>query len=174
MHLGSTKMIKKIALASTLLISTLVSAETPEKGFLLGLNLSKHDGEMEYKQFGTATNNHTVSSDAVSLVPKIGYQYYFTRIYFLTNQYSYKEARDRYSIKGSNYEIDVDYIPRIYKGKETSVHLLAGVSVGMQKSTLQNIRQEDQLLPVSPATPYYYTQKNFNHGGEPANKRRKK
>lgn len=158
-------MIKKIVILSTL-VSTLLYADIKEKGFFVGLDFGENKANVDYRQVGTATNAHTVESESTSVSPKIGYQYYFTRVYVSANKMNYEEERGRYTVEEMHYEFDADYIPILYQNfeKGLAIKAIMGVSLGYSYNNLKNIKQEDQLLPVDPLYPYDYSQEYFNYG----------
>ena len=158
-------MMKKIVMLSTL-VSTLLYADVKEKGFFVGLDFGDNKANVDYRQVGTATNAHTVESDATSVSPKIGYQYYFTRVYASANKMNYQEERGRYTIEETHYEFNADYIPILYQNfeKDLAIKAIMGVSLGYSYNNLRNISQEDQLLPVDPVIAYDYEQEYFNYG----------
>ena len=138
-------MIKKIALASTLLLGTLLNAEIQQNGFFVGVDLGQRDSRIEYDNNanGSLTNMTTnpytndVSDSSTSL--KMGYQYYVTRIYARYSGFNYKdEQRDKYTIKGELYEINVDYTPVFYtnKAKTWNVRGIFGAGVGFNSSKM--------------------------------------
>ena len=158
-------MIKKIAILSTL-VSTLLYADIKEKGFFVGLDFGANRASVDYKQVGTATNAHTVESSTTSISPKIGYQYYFTRVYASANKMNYQEERGKYTIVEEHYELNADYLPIIYQNfeKDFAIKGVMGISMGYSYTNLNSIKQEDQLLPVDPIIAYDYAQEYFNYG----------
>jgi len=158
-------MIKKIAILS-IVVSTLLYADIEEKGIFLGLDFGQNEATVEYRAVGTATSKHSVNSSTIKVAPKIGYQYYFTRVYFSANRMNYQEESSRYTIEEMHYEFDADYLPILYQNlkKDLVLKAVIGASIGYSYSELKNIKQEDQLLPLDPISPYSYSQEHFNYG----------
>ena len=145
-------MIKKIVLATSLLV-TLAQAEIDQRGFFVGLDLSSTSTNLKYDNnaFGTAftVKGYGGESSENTLSYKVGYQYYFTRIYARMSSYEYKDAtRNKYTIKGTNYEINADYIPTFYtnKNKTWNIRGVFGLGVGYSSSKLENY--DPNLLPA--------------------------
>ena len=136
-------MIKRIALAGVF-ASTLLTAETiKDKGIFAGLDMSRMDATTAYRKstnipaFNTYDNPY-LTIPVVSY--KIGYQYYYTKIYFrMSNSYTVKDKkREKYSLSTKVYELDIDYAPILYRGKNRDWHLegVIGVAAGVNESTL--------------------------------------
>ena len=145
-------MIKKIALAS-ILLGTLANAEIDQTGFFVGIDGSKSSNIM-YENTNAdnptfAYNEYTANFDEYTPSFKVGYQYYFTRLYARINSFEYTDSkRDKYTIKGMTYELNADYIPVFYmsKDKEWDIRGVFGVGVGLNTSKLENY--DVALLPV--------------------------
>jgi len=147
-------MIKKITIISTL-ISSLAYAEVKQKGFFVGVDYAAKSVDLKYENTGVAfpynSYNATSTDNRVSL--KAGYQYYFTRIYARVAKYDYHDsAKNRYSIDGTTYEINAEYLPVFYmaKSKKWDLRGLVGIGVGYNRSRLYNYNVG--LLPVAPLT----------------------
>ncbi len=145
-------MIKKIALATTLL-ATLVHAEIDQKGFFVGIDGSTQKTNLKYDNngFGTAftVRPYSVESTQTALSYKLGYQYYFTRLYARVNDFKYEDSKKgKYTIKGTTYELNADYIPVFYtsENKEWAIRGVFGLGVGYSSSKLKNYNVD--LLPV--------------------------
>ena len=136
-------MIKKITLLSTL-ISTLMYADIEQKGFFVGIDGSLLKTSVNYakKGSGITTSNYASSESLAALSAKIGYQYYFTRIYARVNSKNtyIDKAKNRYTMKNQVIELNVDYLPVFYINKNKSWNLrgVMGVGVGANKSVLSS------------------------------------
>lgn len=143
-------MIKKTALITTLLF-TFAHAEIQEKGFFVGIDISKANTSIEYDNtpLAFALRSYTMNSNNNLISYKFGYQYHFTRLYARVNSFEYKDAkRDKYLIKGTNYELNAEYIPVFFmsKSKEWNIRGVFGLGVGYSSSKLENY--DINLLPV--------------------------
>jgi len=136
-------MIKKIAL-TTLLLSTLASAEMSQKGFFVGLDGSTLSSNIAYAKKGSAITTSNYASDE-SITPislRLGYQYYFTRIYGrVSSEHEYKDNTKepgRFKIKNQVFELNADYLPTFYKADSKSwfIRGVFGVGIGANKSAL--------------------------------------
>ena len=138
-------MIKKITILSLFTATLMQAEELRNKGVFVGVDLTHVNAKMYY------TNNASASSTAIPTSPytnelqenqfsyKIGYQYYFTRVYARYATFNYKdEARKRYKIDGKLYELNVDYLPVFYKEKNNhyAIKGIFGVGVGYNSSKL--------------------------------------
>jgi len=150
----------------SLLSASFLHADLKEKGFFVGIDFGADQATVDYKQSGTATNAHSNTTSTTKVSPKIGYQYYFTRIALTTNKMNYEDYKSRYTIQEEHIACNIDYLPLLYKDSKKDIGLkgIAGISLGYSRNTLSSIRQLDQLLPVSPQSPYNYTQENFDYG----------
>ncbi len=135
-------MIKKIALATTLL-SSLVYADMSEKGFFIGADLSYYDAQIAYSKKGTiiTTANYKTDNKFSSFSLKAGYQYYFTRIYLrVNNNTRLKDSnKKRFGIKTQVVELNTDYLPLFFKNNDNFFMLkgIVGVGVGANRSSLR-------------------------------------
>lgn len=143
MHLGSTKMIKKIGLATTLL-SSLLYADMNEKGFFVGSDVSYLDAQMAYSKKGSVitTANYKSDDSLTSLSLKAGYQYYFTRVYLrVNNSARLKDSeKERFEIKTQVVELNAEYLPLFFKSDDKFFMLkgIVGVGVGINRSSLSS------------------------------------
>ena len=137
-------MIKKIAIISTL-VSTLLYGESDipnQTGFFVGLDISHMSTETRYNKSGSGitTANYSSTGTLTPLSLKLGYQYYFTRIYARVNtSSSYDDnAKQRYKIDSQVYELDVDYLPVFYRSDDKfwTIKGVFGVGLGANKSAL--------------------------------------
>jgi len=135
-------MIKKIILISTLASTLLVAETMKEKGFFVGIDGSTSSVNVAYAKSGSGiTTSDYESDDRVSpLALKLGYQYYFTRIYARVN--SSKTYTDqtlsRYEIKNQVMEMNVDFIPIFYiqEDQKWNIRGVFGLGIGLNKSNL--------------------------------------
>ncbi|MDF1879425.1 hypothetical protein JHD46_07225 [Sulfurimonas sp. SAG-AH-194-C20] len=140
-------MIKKIALI-TILLSSLSYGAMIQKGLIVGIDTSITSSNINYAKNGSGitTSNYSAGGSLSPVSLKVGYQYYFTRIYGrISTQYEYNDNKlERYKIKNQVFELNTDYIPIIYKG-DNSWHLrgIFGVGVGANKSSL--VKYDDRL-----------------------------
>jgi len=105
------------------------------KGFFIGIDIEsvKADTSMENKvySFPSKTDNYTEPAF------KLGYQYYFTRIYFKYSTVA--EKTDDYTIDSTSYELNVEYIPILYRDNSYAVRLITGLAVGYTDNDLKNL-----------------------------------
>ena len=147
-------MIKKIALASTLLVGTIVNAEIQQKGFFVGIDASMKSSTVDYDNNAASggafvINDYTSDSDETALSYKFGYQYYFTRLYARVASYKHEDsARDKYTITGTTYEINTDYIPLFYvnDAKTWDIRGVFGIGIGYNSSAISDY--DVNLLPT--------------------------
>ena len=147
-------MIKKIVIMSTL-ISSLAYAEVAQKGFFAGVDYASKSVNLKYENTGLVftSNGYNASPSDNTLSYKIGYQYYFTRVYARIAQYDYHDTeKNHYSIDGTTYEINADYLPVLYmaKNKKWDLRGFVGIGVGYNRSRLYNYNTG--LLPPTPLT----------------------
>jgi len=147
-------MIRKIAIMSTL-IASLAYAEVEQKGFFVGVDYASKSVDLKYENTSTgfSYNAYNASPSDNTLSLKAGYQYYFTRVYARIAQYDYHDtSKNRYSIDGTTYELNADYLPVLYMAKDKKWDLrgFVGIGVGYNKSRLYNYNTG--LLPVDPLT----------------------
>ena len=133
-------MIKKIVLTTTLLTS-LAYGDMTQKGFIVGFDVSMLDSSIEYANKGAfQTNNYASSSENNSFSGKIGYQYYFTRVYVRINQNAeYKdENKGYYKVRNQVIELNADYLPILYSAKDNKWNIrgIIGVGVGANRSQM--------------------------------------
>ncbi len=147
-------MIKKIAIMSTL-ISSLAYAEVQQKGFFVGVDYAAKSVNLKYENTvtGFAYNGYNATPSDNTLSYKVGYQYYFTRVYARIAQFDYHDtAKNRYSIDGTTYELNAEYLPVFYmaKSKKWDLRGFVGIGVGYNRNRLYNYNIG--LLPVAPLT----------------------
>jgi len=134
-------MIKKIVLATTLL-SSLAYGEMTQKGFILGIDTSSMNTKISYAKNGSGltTSNYASEEAFAPISLKLGYQYYFTRIYGrISTEDEYSDATlQRFKIKNQVYELNADYLPVFYAGSNKSWQLrgIFGIGTGANKSAL--------------------------------------
>ena len=144
-------MIKKIVLASSLLVGTMASAEISQKGFFVGVDFSQSDYEIKYEKNSatSGTNNYSAHGKENLTSFKVGYQYYFTRIYGRYNSFKYKDnEKDYYKVDGDVYELNVDYIPVLYTNdtKVWNIRGIFGIGIGYNHSKVKDFNT-NSLLP---------------------------
>jgi hypothetical protein len=134
-------MLKKVIVTS-LLVSTLLQAQMKEKGFFVGIDGSTSSANIAYAKSGSAiTTSDYESDDRVSALSlKLGYQYYFTKIYARVNKnitYS-DQSKDRFKVKNCVIEMNVDYSPIFYMPRNSNyiIRGVFGAGVGVNKSAL--------------------------------------
>lgn len=135
-------MIKKMIILSTL-VSTLLVAETmKEKGFFVGIDISHNQTDMSYRK-SSSIPAYNVYNNIATYYPvsiKVGFQYYFAKIYLrFSDPITISDTtRDAYSIKTKVYELNVDYIPILYrnKDKEWTIKGVLGIASGVNASKL--------------------------------------
>jgi len=148
----------RVVLALVMLSSLSLAQESQEevkseresltgKGFFLGVDFESVKAETRYSTasqnslFKITDNEDTYNEPAF----KLGYQYYFTRVYFKYSQVD--EKTDDYTIESTSYEANVEYMPVIYRGNAYAVRLITGLAVGFTKNDLVGLsaRMQDQL-----------------------------
>lgn len=147
-------MIKKITIMSSLISSLLLADGLKEKGFFAGLDLSRVHSKIEYKNSSTLTSNPYVNSDYTNPISlKLGYQYYFTKIYARINSSSVIDDRtkDRYKIKTHVIEFNTDYIPILYtnENKDWAIKGVLGVAVGVNSSKFNEYNGQQLFAPMN-------------------------
>lgn len=167
MHSGSTKMRKKIV--TTLLITTIAHAEIEQSGFFVGVDISSKTSNVNYE-----TNQVNWSGIAdiskYKTTPfsyKLGYQYYFTRVYARMSKDTYVDTqKNRYEIKSTHYEFNIEYIPTFYisNSKNFILRGIMGVGVGYGTNTLSNTLSSAEA--VKPALESNPKQKYMEYGAQ--------
>lgn len=145
-------MIKKIVIMSTL-IGSLAYAEVAQKGFFVGVDYAAKSVNLKYENTSTgfAFNSYDATPSENTLSLKAGYQYYFTRVYARVAQFDYHDTvKNRYSIDGTTYELNADYLPVFYmaESKKWDIRGFVGIGVGYNRNRLYNYNAG--LLPVAP------------------------
>jgi len=166
-------MIKKIAILSTLLSSLLFGeSDIPKQtGFFVGLDVSALNANVKYRKKGEIiiTSNYSSTEDLTIPSLKIGYQYYFTKVYARVNsENNYKDKkRDRFTIKSQVFELNTDFTPIFYKGDEWRLRGVFGVGIGANKSNLEEYSDSlDSISATDPTTAILNkeTQWNMEYG----------
>jgi hemolysin activation/secretion protein len=108
--------------------------ELKTKGFFIGVDYEKLKMDSRYKStLYNYANEGSYSEPAF----KLGYQYYFTRIYL---KYSnVEESYPEYTVDSTSYEADFEYIPVLYRDDSFALRLIAGVSMGYSDNELKNL-----------------------------------
>jgi len=160
---------KKI-LTLTLLTATLLNAEIEQSGFFVGVDMSNKTSKIDYATSDTAnpSNIRDISDyDSKPLSYKIGYQYYFARVYARMAEDSYKDTlKNRYEIDSKLYEMNADYLPLFYMNgsKDFALRGVFGVGVGYTdnkvSNTLSSATLEKGMLDGKP------NQKYMIYGGQ--------
>ncbi len=117
------------------------------KGFFIGLDLESVKADTRYSTSSTNTlftirdNEDTYTKPAF----KVGYQYYFTRVYFKYSQVD--EKTDDYTVESTSYEANIEYIPVLYRANTYAVRLITGLAVGFTKNDLSGLsaNMQEQL-----------------------------
>jgi len=154
----------KLLLISLLALNTYAHEHTPVKGFFIGIEGAKVQPGITYKTVGAPTTDHEIDDSTNEMFLKLGYQYYNTKIYLMANEYKYTESNDRYKIKGTHYEVDIDYIPTFYTAKEFPLKVkgVFGFAFGYSFSKLYDVKNTEYILPVDHISSY--SQKNYKYG----------
>lgn len=147
-------MIKKIALTTTLLTS-LAYAEIEHQGVFVGVDIALKHSNLDYDNTNNATTSAIETNDYSSFNSKgigsfkLGYQYYFTRFYARFNQFKYEDrTKSKYSIKGNLYEMNLEYLPILYRAKNREWNIRAAFGLGFGYATSKMNSYSSQLLPV--------------------------
>ena len=118
------------------------------KGFFMGIDIESVKADTRYSSSHTLAVYNIENNEDSYTEPafKLGYQYYFTRVYFKYSQVD--EKTDDYTVESTSYEANVEYIPIIYRGNSYAVRLITGLSVGFTKNDLVNVSSvlEKQLI----------------------------
>lgn len=142
-------MIKKMA-GLLIVGATLLSAQVKDKGFLVGLDLTQASIDSDYTTNGTLSYNDYANNWKKNYAGfKVGYQYYFTRVYFRYNTFDYHDdKRNKFSAKGDAYEFNAEYLPVFYNNSDRSLMLrgIFGAMAGYTKTKIENY--DTNLLPV--------------------------
>ena len=162
-------MIKKIVLA-TALLATAANAEIQQKGFFVGVDFSKMKSDIKYETSDgnvpaafPYTGYDSTSSDSIPSL-KVGYQYYFTRVYARVNSYELEDtSRDKYKIKAKTYELNAEYIPVFYMSEKHSWDIRGIFGFGLGYSDAK-ITEGDIGLAPALSTSFNDSQKNIEYG----------
>ena len=145
-----TKTLLSIWLLSTCLFAQESLVEEPSqtqnerdnlkaKGFFIGVDYEKVDAETRYKvNSQNQLNNIPTSSDTYNEPAfKVGYQYYYTRLYF---KYSTLDEKTQdYTMSSKSYELNTEYIPIFYRGDSYAIRGIFGVALGYMDSELKDL-----------------------------------
>ena len=123
------------------------------KGFFIGV---------DYEQVEATTRYKVDSQNQLSNIPnytdkfnepayKLGYQYYFTRLYF---KYStLEEETIDYTVDSTSYELNAEYIPIFYRGDSFAIRGIFGTSLGYIDSEVKDLsarlEQEAQFVGLT-------------------------
>ena len=108
------------------------------KGFFIGVDFENIDAETRYK-FDTQNHLNDIpnSSDKYNEPAfKLGYQYYYTRIYFKYS--SLDEKTQDYTVESTSYELNAEYIPILYRGDSYAIRGFFGVAAGYMDSEIKD------------------------------------
>jgi len=109
------------------------------KGFFIGVDYEQIEADIRYKVdsqnhlYNIANATETYKEPAF----KIGYQYYYTRLYFKYS--SLEEKTLDYIVKSKSYELNAEYIPIFYRGNSFAIRGIFGVGLGYLDSDLSDI-----------------------------------
>ncbi len=117
------------------------------KGFFIGFDLESIKAETRYSTSSTNTLYNISDNEDTYTEPafKVGYQYYFTRVYFKYSQVD--EKTDDYTVESTSYEANIEYIPVLYRAHTYAVRLITGLAVGFTKNDLSGLsaNMQEQL-----------------------------
>jgi len=118
-----------------ILLSTLSMAEELKgKGFFLGVDLERINVEGTYSsKLYNFENDESYTRPAF----KVGYQYYFTRVYFKYSQL--QEDYVPYDVDSDSYEANVEYIPILYRADSYAIRLMVGASIGYTDNEMKDL-----------------------------------
>jgi opacity protein-like surface antigen len=123
------------------------------KGFFIGVDFENIDADTRYRvNSQNALFNIPNSSDKYNEPAfKLGYQYYYTRVYFKYS--SLDEKTQDYTVESTSYELDVEYLPIFYRGDSYAIRGLLGTAIGYIDSDLKNLSarlmQEAEFVGLS-------------------------
>ena len=142
-------MVKKLVGIALLGAATVASAQMKEKGVLVGVDYTNTKTELTHENNVGAVKNYSQDVTNGTTGFKVGYQYYFTRIYFRYNKIDLNdEKRDKYTIDGDRYELNAEYIPKFYENKDKS-WMIRGLFGGMAGYNSSKVSVTDtNLLPT--------------------------
>ena len=144
-------MFKKLPL---LLLPLIANCDMKNVGVLLGVNLSSQTQEVRYDNNNGSTpaigtNPYSSKTKEHTLEYKLGYQYYFTRVYFKYSKLDLEdEAQNKFRLDGAVYELNVDYIPLLYTNatRAWNIRGIFGAGVGYNVTHLDT--NTPYLLPT--------------------------
>jgi len=135
-------MLKKIA-AVSLITSSLLYGDIDARGVFIGLELGQMNAESSYDRtlnFTSAPKAYSSKEKYTDASLKLGYQYYFTRVYALIKKKKDLEdkAQGLYKIQNQTVELNVDYLPLFYMNdnKNFTIRGIFGLGIGANKSKL--------------------------------------
>ena len=160
----------KKTLTLTLLTATLLNAEIQQSGFFVGVDMGNKTSKVDYATSDTANPSSISSISDYKTTPlsyKLGYQYYFARVYARISDDNYKDTlKNRYEISSKLYEMNADYLPLFYMNgsKDFALRGVFGVGVGYTdnkvSNTLSSATLEKGMLDSKP------NQKYMIYGGQ--------
>ena len=160
---------KKILLASSLLVATMANADISQKGLFIGIDFSENNYELQYENKGAIPVVSSLFEDTEHMTSfKVGYQYYFTRVYGRYSEFSYTDTNSHgYTIEGSVLELNADYIPVFYtnQSKTWDIRGVFGIGVGYNQSTFKDY--DINLLPAGETADdkqHYYMEYGYQVG----------
>ena len=120
------------------------------KGFFLGIDLERVEADTRYdvdsqnRLYNIPASTDTYSEPAF----KLGYQYYYTRVYFKYS--SLDEETQDYTVESTSYELNAEYLPIFYRGDSYAIRGIFGAAIGYMDSDLKNLssrfEQEAQFV----------------------------
>jgi hypothetical protein len=162
---------KKIFL---LFLPLILMADIDSKGFFVGVDVSHKKSKVYYTNsnpngLAIATDEYENIHSDTGVSFKLGYEYYFTRVYLRYNRFNYDDKEKKlYKIEGITYEINIEYIPLIYKTKNDKFNIrgIVGSGVGYNVSELEVYTEDGYLLPsdVFPCDSQRYMEYGFEIG----------
>ena len=161
-------MIKKIILISTLTSTLLVAETMKEKGFFIGLDASTSSVNIAYEKKGSIIRASNYESDdrTSNAALKVGYQYYFTRVYLRINpSKTYKDQTSGYyEIKNQVVEMNIDYLPIFYIQEEQKWNIrgVVGLGIGVNKNGLVNYSKQNIDVYSNTADPILNKETQYN------------
>jgi len=114
------------------------------KGFFVGIDIERIKADTRYSTGSQNTLYNIENSKNTYNEPalKLGYQYYFTRVYLKYSQLD--EKTDDYTMESTLYEANVEYLPVIYRGNSYALRLITGLAVGFTKNDLTGLSTQMQ------------------------------
>jgi len=109
------------------------------KGFFIGVDFENIDAGIMYRVDSQNSLFNIPGSSDTYIEPafKVGYQYYYTRVYF---KYSNLDEKTQdYTVESTSYEFNVEYLPVFYRGGSYAIRGLLGTAIGYMDSDLKNL-----------------------------------